>query len=209
MNQRDDIMKHYFGPHANRDGFQISVSGARPSSRGYVTLESSNPKELPIIDPQYLSQQDDLRRLVEGFKLAMEVGRTRALREGLDADLFAEHLPGCEKYELYSEPYLYCYVLNLAGSDRHACCTAKMGSKEDPMAVVDSKLRVKGVKNLRVIDSSVMPEVTTGNIFIPTTMVAERGADLIRGRIIKPIAPPVADYERALNSLENSKNPIL
>lgn len=89
-------------------------------------------------------------------------------------------VPGCETIDTSTKAFFECLARVYTQSIWHPVGTCKMGPKSDPMAVVDSELRVHGVKNLRVIDASIMPFITTGNTNTPTTMIAEKGADLIK-----------------------------
>jgi choline dehydrogenase len=152
-------------------GFMIGPTLIHPKSRGCIQLRSADPLAAPLIQPQYLSDPEDLEILLAGFKLARRIGDARAF----DAYRKDEYLPGkfaqddeaiCEHIRNYSET-LY-----------HPVGTCKMGSGE--LAVVDSLLRVRGVEGLRVVDASIMPEIVGGNTNAPVIMIAEKAADLIK-----------------------------
>ncbi len=144
-----------------------------PASRGEIKLRASNPTGAPAIDPRYLSAPEDLDVLVEGVKLAMEVANHRSLDHARGEPLgLATIARGDEEVR--------AAIRRSTNTIFHPVGTCKMGS--DPLAVVDAELRVRGVSGLRVIDASVMPTIPGGNTNAPTIMIAEKGADLVRGR---------------------------
>lgn len=156
---------------SKQDGYSIFPAQVRPESRGYVALQSADLDKPPIIDPNYLSAEEDKKVQVAGGRKALEV---------LEANAFASiriktHLP---KQRDSDEAWLN-HTRETAECIYHPVGTCKMGVEE--MAVVDAELRVKGFSNLRVIDASVMPVISSGNTNAPTMMIAEKGADLIKG----------------------------
>ncbi len=152
-------------------GYSIGPILIRPESRGSITLRSSNALEPPTIQPHYLSSEADLRLLIEGIRLGRRIGQAKAF----DAFRGAEVYPGPEAQ---SDAAIAEYIRSIAETLYHPVGTCKMGS--DPMAVVDARLRVRGVEGLRVVDASVMPAIVGGNTNAPTIMVAEKAADLIK-----------------------------
>jgi choline dehydrogenase len=151
------------------DGYTIFPTQVRPESRGFIALQSANPTNPPVIDPNYFSTEEDRKIMIAGGKKALEV---------LEADAFASiriknHLPALRDSD---EAWLH-HIRQSAECVYHPVGTCKMGV--DEMAVVDSELRVKGVYNLRVIDASIMPTISSGNTNAPTMMIAEKGADII------------------------------
>ncbi len=152
-------------------GMTITVCPGRPDSRGTVMAQSSDPFAAPLIRANYLSVESDRAMLVAGLRIARRVFAAPAL-----ARLSAGELaPGPA---VKSDADLLAYARQTGGSVYHPAGTCRMG--EDPEAVVDSQLRVRGIEALRVIDASVMPTLTTGNINAPTMMIGEKGAALIR-----------------------------
>jgi choline dehydrogenase len=137
-----------------------------------VSLSSGNFQDAPVIDHNYLSTDDDVRRSVWGYKLAEKLGRTDAFKPYRKGLFLPEHSP---KDEAAIEDYIRATGETLY----HPTSSCKMGS--DDMAVVDHELKVHGVKKLRVIDASIMPNVTRGNTNAPTIMIAEKAADMILG----------------------------
>ena len=160
-------------------GYQIDINQMRPDSRGFIRLRSDRMADAPIIDPRYLSEEKDRREMVEGVRAARELGEQEAFRPFRKAEIG----PGPA---VQSDEAILDYVRRNAISGYHPACTCKMGADMDPFAVVDATLSVRGVKNLRVVDTSVMPTLVTGNTNAPTIMIAEKAADMILGK--KPLA---------------------
>ena len=160
-----------FGTLEKEPGATVAVSIARPDSRGTIMAVSADPYVRPVIKPNYLAAPSDLRVALAGIKLAREIFAQPAFQE-ISA---GEIVPGPQ---VTTEEGLIDYIRNFGTTIYHPVGTCKMG--EDPMAVVDSRLRVRGMTGLRVIDASIMPQVTTGNTNAPTIMIAEKGASMIR-----------------------------
>ncbi|HLA64526.1 MAG TPA: GMC family oxidoreductase N-terminal domain-containing protein [Rhodothermales bacterium] len=158
-------------------GVSMGPTLVRPASRGRVTLRTADPLAAPAIDPNYLAEQGDVDVLVEGVRIARQIAAQPAYR-GL---LAAELKPGPR---LGRDSDLAAYVRQTCETLYHPVGTCRMGADAD--AVVDTELRVRGVRGLRVVDASVMPVVPNGNTNAPTIMIAERAADLIRGLIPRP-----------------------
>ncbi len=157
-------------PMLQRYGYIAYLYDLRPASRGRVGLNSADPLAPPRIDPQYLTQPRDWRRLIDGI---------RRTREVLAQPAFAPHrgvelAPGPQ---VQSDEQLRAWIASAAETTYHPVGTCKMGT--DAMAVVDPQLRVYGVHQLRVVDASVMPTLNGSNTNAPTTMIAEKAADLI------------------------------
>lgn len=156
------------------EGFGVTTLPLRPTSRGTVRLQSTDPYDDPIMDPEYLSTERDREDIVACIRRAREIAQTDALAEYYDQ----EAMPGPDAQ---TDEEILEYVKGAVESGYHPTCTCKMGN--DDMAVVDDRLNVYGVENLRVIDASIMPQVTSGNTNAPTLAIAERGADLVKGVI--------------------------
>lgn len=180
----------------------ILVGNYRPLSIGYVRLASADPNDDPIINHRYFNKEQDLKVLIEAAKLGAKMVENEIVRKRIGAKPFLNTLPGCEKYPLGSDDYFRCLVLTLTLSGYHPTGTCKMGAKDDLNAVVDPELRVRGVKNLRVIDASIMPESPTANTNGPSLMIGEKGADIVKGRKLKPLLPPVEDPKMALKYID-------
>lgn len=150
-------------------GFSCHVCLLRPKSRGTVSLQDNNPLSPPVIDPQFLSNPDDMEELVAGYKMTEKLMKAPALAKFISADPFTQNVSTDEEIR---------HVLR-ARTDTvyHPVGTCKMGV--DDMAVVDPQLRVHGIQNLRVVDASIMPTIIGGNTNAPAIMIAEKAADLI------------------------------
>lgn len=157
------------------DGFTMHVCVLRPASRGSIELASADPRVPPRIRPQYLSDPQglDLAALLEGVRIARRILAQPALRPFAGAEIF----PG---EAVQDDAGLTAFLRRKAETIYHPVGTCRMGS--DPRAVLDPELKVRGVEGLRVVDASVMPRLVGGNTNAPVIMIAERAADLIRGR---------------------------
>jgi choline dehydrogenase len=156
-------------PYTN--GFGILVILLHPDSRGTVTLRLSDPKEAPVIQPNFLQQGKDRETLLAGLKKAMAVADAPAFRSVSDG----LHHP----LRNASDESLMDHIRKSLETLYHPVGTCKMG--QDQMAVVNEELAVRGVKGLRVIDASIMPSIISGNTNAPAIMIGEKGADLLKG----------------------------
>jgi choline dehydrogenase-like flavoprotein len=152
--------------------FTASVCNLRPTSRGSVRIRSRDTDEAPVIRPNYLSTPEDQRVAVDALRLVRQVVSMPALQKYRPE----EYKPGAS---LTTDDELLHGAREIGTTIFHPVGTAKMGIESDPMAVTDARLRVRGVENLRVIDASVMPAITSGNTNSPTLMIAEKGATMI------------------------------
>lgn len=157
---------------AGGDGFQVHVGPMRSKSRGRVTLSSADPLAAPRINFGYLSDPDDLLAFRHGIKVSRELFAQEAFREWAGEEL----APGTG---VRSHGELDAFVRAEAESAYHPCGSCRMGGVDDPDAVVDPRCRVIGIRDLRVVDSSIFPRITNGNLNAPTLMVAHRAAALI------------------------------
>ncbi|MEC9346383.1 MAG: choline dehydrogenase [Pseudomonadota bacterium] len=155
-------------------GMTMHCCDLRPKSRGRIGLKSPDPLAAPLIDPNYLDHADDMAKLKRGLALARRIFSAPALNAHAGEELF----PGAA---VQSDAEVERFIRSKAETIYHPVGTCRMGSDAD--AVVDPQLRVRGVDGLRVVDASVMPSLIGGNTNAPTIMIAERAADLIRGRI--------------------------
>jgi choline dehydrogenase-like flavoprotein len=152
--------------------FTASICNLRPTSRGFVRIRSADAREAPAIQPNYLASEDDKRVAVDSIKLTRKLAATEALRRYRPE----EYLPGAA---LASESELLRAAGDIGATIFHPVGTAKMGIDGDPQAVLDGRLKVRGIEALRVIDASAMPLITSGNTASPTLMIAEKGAEMV------------------------------
>ncbi|KAJ8727999.1 hypothetical protein PYW08_016384 [Mythimna loreyi] len=148
-----------------------------PHSRGNISLHSNNPKDYPIINPNYFSDARDLDKAAKGLKMLTKVVHSTHFKS-VNASLGRMEWPPCDKFELDSMDYWKCVCKEMVLSIFHPVGTCQMGPNPDT-SVVSSRLKVHGINNLRVIDASVMPTLTSCNTNGPTGMVGERGAELV------------------------------
>jgi len=164
-----------------KDGFSLHVCTLRPESTGTIRLKSSDPKEHPLIDANYLAERKDLDTLIKGVKLGREI----FAQSGLDPYRAAEFQPGAA---VKTDAEIEQWVRGHCETIYHPVGTCKMGPDNDPMAVVDNQCRVRGLEGLRVVDASVMPTLVGGNTNAPTIMIAERVAAFMQDKDAKAAA---------------------
>uniref|UniRef100_A0A023FMA7 Putative conserved secreted protein n=1 Tax=Amblyomma cajennense TaxID=34607 RepID=A0A023FMA7_AMBCJ len=172
----NDTYRDYYLPMFNKSGFMNAVAMVRPKSRGTVRLNSSHYMMPPLIDPNLLSEQIDLDRIVNGTLKVMELLNTSAMID-IGAKIWNGSYPACENYTIWSREYVECFVRMAAFPGQHVCCTCAMGNHSN--AVVDERLRVRNVTGLRVADASVMPQITSGNINAAVLMIGDKAASMI------------------------------
>ncbi|KDQ57074.1 aryl-alcohol oxidase [Jaapia argillacea MUCL 33604] len=173
---------HGYGVVPPGDLWAIHVVLLRPTSRGHITLNSSNPFESPIIDPKYLDTQHDVDVLVRGVKLLLRISQAEPLFGLLDQnekDTKLDHL-----LHERSEDELADLVRTRAETLYHPTSTARMAPL-DRGGVVDPSLRVYGISNLRVVDASIFPNIIAGHTAAPVIAVAEKAADLLKDDLVK------------------------
>ncbi len=173
---------------ATGHGFQAHVGPMRSKSRGSVWLKTPRPRDHPGILFNYMSHEEDWAEMRAGVKLTREI----FAQPPFDPYRGPELSPGIE---VQSDEEIDAFIRARVESAYHPCGTCKMGT--DPKAVVDPQCNVRGIDSLRVVDSSIMPQITTGNLNAPTIMIAEKAADIIRGK--SPLAPENADYQKIEN----------
>jgi len=152
-------------------GFLIGYNPCKPTSKGYMEIASSDPKQAPLLQPNYLDTQHDKNLMLAGIRLMRKLTAAPALKKVI----MEEILPGTE---YNSDEQLMSFVRNNAWTVFHQCGTCRMGDNAKT-SVVDARLRVHGVQGLRVADASVFPTIPTGNTNAPSIMVGERASDFI------------------------------
>jgi choline dehydrogenase/4-pyridoxate dehydrogenase len=163
-----------------RDAFGCRAVVLRPESRGRLELVSPDPRRPPRICQNFLATDQDWRTLRAGLRIVRDIAAQMPLRQFIDSEI----APGIAAD---TDAALDAHIRATGITVHHPLGTCRMGRPDDPDAVVDGECRVIGVEGLRVVDASVMPDLVGGNINAPVMMIAEKAADLIRGR--DPLMP--------------------
>uniref|UniRef100_H3D394 Choline dehydrogenase n=1 Tax=Tetraodon nigroviridis TaxID=99883 RepID=H3D394_TETNG len=177
------------------EAYQVHVGPMRSTSVGWLKLKSASPLDHPLLQPNYLSTDIDVWEFRQCVKLSREIFAQKAF----DPFRGSEVQPGPA---VQSDADIDAFIRKKADSAYHPSCTCKMGSPSDPAAVVDSETRVLGLERLRVVDASIMPSIVSGNLNAPTIMMAEKAADIVRGRpaLVDPgvpvYQPPTLETQR-------------
>lgn len=164
--------------HLVKDGYGLTVTTVvvKPKSRGYVRLASANPEDMPLVSPNLLQEKEDMDEMVKGQRFFLRAFEQSPLAERIDRVM----LPAIDQR---SDDALRGYCRRFVKTNYHPAGTARMGRDGDPMAVLDSRLRVRGVDGLRVCDMAAMPDINAGNTQAPAMMLGDRCADLVMGRL--------------------------
>nr|CAD7256884.1 unnamed protein product [Timema shepardi] len=174
----DEFYNKVYEPILYQDSYLSFGTLLRPKSRGYVKLRDKSPHSPPLIYPNFLSHRDDIKILVEAGRLSQHLSNTPTMRS-IGAKLNPNKFPGCEHYKMMSDEYLECALRKYTMTLWHPSGTCKMGPDSDPYAVLDPRLRVRGVQGLRVADASIMPDIVSGNLNVPCIMIGEKVSDMI------------------------------
>ena len=153
-------------------GLTLTPCIMNPKARGEVIIQSPNPMDLPLINPNFLSHKEDIQILLEAVKLARTVIKTKPLSD----IILKEFLPGDS---IYSDEDLINYCKKMVKTNWHPVGTCKMGKDSDQMAVLNTKLEVRGIKNLKVFDVSMMPNIVSANTNAPAMAIADRATDML------------------------------
>jgi choline dehydrogenase len=173
-----DIQVHFINFSTNKmgdklhpfSGFTASICQLRPESRGWLRIKSADPRQPPAIHPNYLATETDRRTNVAGLRMLRAIMQAPAMQPYVNEE--AEPGPACA-----SDADLLAYCRERGSTVYHPVSTCRMGPED--AAVVDARLRVRGVGRLRVVDASIMPAVVSGNTNAATIMIAEKAADMI------------------------------
>nr|CAH7714296.1 unnamed protein product [Callosobruchus chinensis] len=166
-------------PRAYYDGVMVRPILLSPASRGYVTLNATDPLfGLPLVFPNTFQQDIDLLTMVEGMKQGVSITNTPTMRR-IGARVVTIPLPACRHLPFGSDDYWACVAMSYTTTIYHPVGTCKMGPPNDPTAVVDPRLRVYGISNLRVIDASIMPKIMRANPEAGILAIGQKGAEFI------------------------------
>lgn len=176
---RTELYNKVYRPTENMDGFMVLPMIMRPKSKGRLWLKDANPFHYPLIDPNYFADESDLDVTVAGVRIVQQMLKTDTMKK-INATLLDTPLPGCIQHKFDTDEYWKCTARQISLTIYHLSGTCKMGPKEDPTAVVDQRLRVHGIQNLRVIDGSIIPKIPVAHTNAPIIMIGEKGADMIK-----------------------------
>ncbi|XP_029172703.1 glucose dehydrogenase [FAD, quinone]-like [Nylanderia fulva] len=171
----NEIYNKYFASFLHENTVTIAPVLLHPKSSGELLLQSSNPFDEPLIDPKYLSNKEDIDTLVEGLYFIKDLLKTNVLR-AYGASLNKKPFPGCENYIFDTREYWKCYVQHLTLTSYHPVGTCRIND------VVDESFRVYNMRNLYVVDASVLPSLPSGNIHAAVLMLAQKAARIIKSK---------------------------
>lgn len=176
----DKIFEQVYGPIKHKDTWMVFPMLLLPKSKGRIMLRDRNPFRKPLIHANYFTDDGhDQKVILHGIRKVIELSKTQAFQK-YGSQLHDIPLPPCAHHKFNTDQYWICAMKTLTNTIYHHCCTSKMGPKEDPGAIVDSRLKVHGLFGLRVVDASVMPHVPAAHTNAPTMMIAEKAADMIK-----------------------------
>lgn len=175
----EEVVKSIMDVNEKQDVLVCWVVLLNPKSIGKLELRSSNPLDKPKIYTNYLNDKEDVDVIVRGIRMHQKLLKTKPFIEH-EVENLKILISGCENQKYDSDNYWECYVRHMSTTIYHPVGTAKMGPDSDKTSVVNSNLKVKGLKRVRVVDASIMPIIVSGNTNAPTIMIAEKASDLIK-----------------------------
>ncbi|XP_035786143.1 glucose dehydrogenase [FAD, quinone]-like [Anopheles albimanus] len=175
----DKLYDDYFRPLARTRNFMFLPMLLKPRAVGQVELKSTNPFNHPLFRYQYFEDERDVDALVYAIKEVIRISTEAPLRR-LGVQLYKRKVPGCQYMAFNTVDYWRCHVRTLTSTFQHQVATCKMGPPTDPEAVVDSRLRVYGIRGLRVADVGIIPEAPTGHTAAHSFLIGEKAADMIK-----------------------------
>ncbi|XP_057672700.1 glucose dehydrogenase [FAD, quinone]-like [Diorhabda carinulata] len=170
-----------FGPLIGKNVYQVIPTLIYPKSFGWIELNKKDPEGAPLLYSNYFSDpdNDDIKTLIQGIREIERINSMPSMQK-LGAKMVVTPVPGCEHYKFDSDDYWECALRTLIASYYHQVATCKMGPKSDPETVVNHKLKVHGIKKLRVIDNSIIPTPPASHTVAMAYAIGEKGADLIK-----------------------------
>ncbi|XP_015182812.1 PREDICTED: glucose dehydrogenase [FAD, quinone]-like [Polistes dominula] len=174
----DEFYESVFAKYVGMNSFSIFPVLMHPKSRGRVSLKSSDPMDDPIIDTNYLDHEDDMKTFIDIIKKMIKLSSTKSFQR-YNITMVPVKFPGCDHTEYLSDSFLACLIRHTAGTLWHYVGTCKM-SPRDKSGVVDPRLKVYGIKSLRVVDNSIIPTIVSGHLAAAAYMIAEKASDMIK-----------------------------
>ncbi|XP_072934505.1 glucose dehydrogenase [FAD, quinone]-like [Epargyreus clarus] len=173
---KNEIVEEIIALNKKQDLLAIYPTLLHPKSKGEVLLRNHDWKSKPIIKTKYLQDPDDVKTFIDAINFIHRLEETETFKS-LELEILELKIPGCAGMKFNTDPYWRCYIQHIGTTVYHPVGTAKMGS--DDSSVVDHKLLVHGMNNLRVVDASIMPSITGGNTMAPTLALAHKAVDII------------------------------
>lgn len=181
MRITQQVYNTVFQPLENIDHWSVLVMGFHPKSRGHMELKDRNPFHWPRIYPNYFDHPDDVETILGGIKESIRIANSPAMQK-LGTRLHDIPLPQCQHLHFGSDNYWRCSIRTLSCTLHHQVNSCRMGPTSDPTAVVDNKLRVYGIKHLRVADCSIVPQPITAHTNAVSFMIGEKLADMLKAK---------------------------
>lgn len=175
----DNVRQSFLSGIEKSELLLVMVVLLQPKSTGKIELRSKHLLDRVRIFGNYLEEQEDVDTLIRGVNVVKRLIHTKNAKKH-EAELLQVELPGCAHIKFDEPGYWECYVRQMTATVYHPTSSCKMGPDSDPEAVVDARLKVKGLKGLRVIDASIMPNIISGNTNAPSIMIGEKGSDMIK-----------------------------
>ncbi|KAG5868310.1 hypothetical protein JTB14_021437 [Gonioctena quinquepunctata] len=168
------------GPTNDNEIISISPTVLHPLSRGYISLKSKNPFDHPKIVANYLKAKEDQEVLLEGVRILLKLINSTLLQQKYGIEVNRTAFGDCSnRYKYNSDEFWICAMMYATAPGEHQTSSCRMGPSSDRFAVVDDRLRVHGIKNLRIADASIMPEIVTGNTLATVVMIGDQAARFI------------------------------
>jgi choline dehydrogenase-like flavoprotein len=179
----DETHQAVFGPLVDKRSFQLLMSLLHPRSKGHLKLKSKNPFDYPLLYGNFFDDDHDLETMVAGIEETIRIVMQKPFFK-IGVQLYKANVPGCEPFTFNTHDYWRCYAKHLTTTFNHQVAVCKMGPQSDPTTVVDHKLRVHGIQNLRVADTGIIPFPPSGHTSAYSFLIGERAAAFIKEDLV-------------------------